>query len=65
MSLLDRLLRQYTPATRQIIPQERRPLIYSWIQSGKFAIGPMPQTAEQWLQLEQAGSRRRDLCDCS
>ena len=62
MGLLDRLLRQNSPATRQTIPQQSRPLIYSWIQSGKFAIGPMPQTAEQWLQLEQAGFRSRFSC---
>lgn len=62
MGLLDRLLRQSTPSARQSIPQESRPLIYSWILSGKFAIGPMPQTAEQWLQLEQAGFRSRFSC---
>jgi len=62
MGLLDRLLRQSTQPTRQTIPQESRPLIYSWIESGKFAIGPMPKTAEQWLQLEQAGFRSRFSC---
>jgi hypothetical protein len=62
MGLLDRLLRQSTPPTRSTPPQESRPLLYSWIQSGKFAIGPMPQTAEQWLQLEQAGFRSRFSC---
>jgi hypothetical protein len=62
MGLINRLLRQSTPANRQIIPHESRPLLYSWILSGKFAIGPMPQTAEQWLQLEQAGFRSRFSC---
>lgn len=62
MGLIDRLFRQSTPHPRQTIPQEGRPLIYSWIQSGKFAIGPMPQTAEQWLQLEDAGFRSRFSC---
>ena len=62
MGLLDRLLRQSTPTPRQTLPQERRPLLYSWIQSGRFAIGPIPQTPEQWLQLEQAGFRSRFSC---
>jgi len=62
MGLLDRLLRQSASPTRQTIPQESRPLIYSWIQNGKFAIGPMPKTIEQWLQLEQAGFRSRFSC---
>jgi len=62
MGLIDRLLRQSTPPVRQTIPQESRPLLYSWIQSGKFAIGPMPKTAEQWLQLEQVGFRSRFSC---
>jgi len=62
MGLFDRLLRQSTPPARQTAPQESRPLLYSWIQSGKFAIGPMPQTAEQWLQLEQVGFRSRFSC---
>jgi len=62
MGLLDRLLRQSTPPARQTIPQDNRPLLYSWIQSGKFAIGPMPKTAEHWLQLEQLGFKSRFSC---
>ena len=62
MGLFDRLLKQSTSPARRTIPQESRPLLYSWIQSGKFAIGPMPQTAEQWLQLEQVGFRSRFSC---
>jgi hypothetical protein len=60
MGLIDRLLKQATPTQRQ--PKESRPLLYSWILTGKFAIGPMPQTEEQWLQLEQAGFRSRFSC---
>jgi hypothetical protein len=62
MGLIDRLFRQSASTSRQPTPQESRPLLYSWILSGKFAIGPMPQTAEQWLQLEQAGFRSRFSC---
>lgn len=62
MSLIDRFLRQAAPPARQSNLPENRPLVYSWIESGKFAIGPMPQTAEQWLQLEQAGFKSRFSC---
>jgi hypothetical protein len=60
MGLIDRLLKQATPTQRQL--KESRPLLYSWILTGKFAIGPMPQTEDQWLQLEQAGFRSRFSC---
>jgi len=62
MGLINRLLRQSTSINRQPTVQDGRPLSYSWILTGKFAIGPMPQTAEQWLQLEQAGFRSRFSC---
>lgn len=62
MGFIDRLRRQPPPPPRQPSPQESRPLIYSWIQTGKLAIGPLPQTSEQWLQLEQAGFRSRFSC---
>jgi hypothetical protein len=62
MGLLDRLLRNSDPIKRKPIRHGSRPLLYSWILNGKFAIGPMPQTAEQWLQLDQAGFRSRFSC---
>jgi hypothetical protein len=62
MGLLDRLLRNSDPTKQKLIRHGSRPILYSWILSGKFAIGPMPQTAEQWLQLDQAGFRSRFSC---
>jgi hypothetical protein len=62
MGLLDRLLKSSTPTVRPATSQEGRPLLYSWILSGKFAIGPMPQTEAHWLQLQEAGFRSRFSC---
>ena len=39
-----------------------RPIMYSWIKTGLFAIGPMPKTVDQWEQLSQAGFRSRFSC---
>jgi hypothetical protein len=62
MGLLDRLLGNSDPKYQNPIRHGNRPLLYSWILNGKFAVGPMPQTPEQWLQLEQAGFRSRFSC---
>lgn len=62
MGLLDRLSRNSDPKYQKPTRQGSRTLQYSWILNGKFAVGPMPQTPEQWLQLEQAGFRSRFSC---
>lgn len=38
------------------------PLLYSWIMTGKLAIGPIPRTTAQWVQLEGDGFRNRFSC---
>ncbi len=38
------------------------PLPYSWVLTGRLAIGPMPARASHWQQLEQAGVRMRFSC---
>ena len=38
------------------------PLTYSWILTGKLAIGPMPRSSLHWLQLENDGFTRRFSC---
>lgn len=66
---MHRLLRRVLapgPAARPagsftFIPADR-PLPYSWILTGRLALGPMPAGAAHWQQLEQAGLRARFSC---
>jgi hypothetical protein len=45
---------------REQIPQSD--LNFSWIITGKLAIGPMPRTREDWLLLENNGIQKRFSC---
>lgn len=38
------------------------PLPYSWVLTGRLAVGPMPACEAHWQQLEQAGLRARFSC---
>lgn len=63
MGLFDRFIR--VNQSQNIIkqtPQSRSALIYSWVETNKFAIGPMPRHRSQWEQLEKAGFRSRFSC---
>jgi hypothetical protein len=48
------------PESRDQIPQSD--LNFSWIITGKLAIGPMPRGREDWLLLENNGIRKRFSC---
>lgn len=62
MALFNRLLGKKISKTSPESSLAGRPLIYSWIQSGKFAIGPMPRSEAHWQQLESAGFFSRFSC---
>lgn len=38
------------------------PLIYSWVITGRLAIGPLPRCEAHWQQLQDAGFRSRFSC---
>jgi len=65
--LLERTLRgrmqqqdeRLPPAS--LIPPDL-PIPYSWVLTNRLAIGPMPASEAQWLQLEQAGLRSCFSC---
>jgi hypothetical protein len=38
------------------------PLIYSWVITGRLAIGPLPRSKAHWQQLQDAGFRSRFSC---
>lgn len=61
MGLLDRFLSPNSSAKKPSIIVQG-PIIYSWILTNKFAIGPIPKTDEQWQQLDSAGFRSRFSC---
>ncbi len=50
-----------SPRSIRLIPPDR-PLPYSWVLTGRLAVGPMPSSASHWQQLEQAGLRARFSC---
>jgi len=66
MSLFDRFRSRPAatrPAAAANAPQPALPsLPYSWVVSGRLAIGPMPRDPAHWQQLEQAGFRSRFSC---
>lgn len=49
------------PRSLALIPLDR-PLPYSWVLTGRLAVGPMPAGVVHWQQLEQAGLRARFSC---
>jgi hypothetical protein len=70
--MIRRLLRRLTtppdpeppsvsPRSIRLIPPDL-PLPYSWVLTGRLALGPMPASASHWQQLEQAGLRARFSC---
>jgi hypothetical protein len=64
MSLLDRF-RKPKATARGDQKQQPAPipaLSYSWLISGRLAIGPMPRSESHWRQLEEAGFRSRFSC---
>lgn len=48
-------------ASISLIPPDW-PLPYSWVLTGRLALGPMPSSPGHWQQLEQAGLRARFSC---
>ena len=64
--IFRRILRRSSAASSDSTSTEPshyiRPIQYSWILSGQLAIGPMPQAAEHWEQLEQVGFQSRFSC---
>ena len=64
MGLLDRLRSSRTEATSsEPKPEIVAPaLVYSWVISGRLAVGPLPRTVAHWQQLENAGFRSRFSC---
>jgi hypothetical protein len=64
MSLLDRFRKPKAKPKSDQNPQQLvvPSLTYSWLISGRLAIGPMPRTAGHWQQLEEAGFRSRFSC---
>jgi hypothetical protein len=62
MGIINRLLGNKILKKDQQSSPDSRPIIYSWIQNGKFAIGPMPRSEAHWRQLENAGFRSRFSC---
>lgn len=49
------------PRSLALIPPDL-PLPYSWVLTGRLAVGPMPAGEAHWQQLEQAGLRARFSC---
>lgn len=66
MGLLDRLRRRPASGAAQTVQSAEESvapaLIYSWVISGRLAIGPMPFSPAHWQQLEEAGFRSRFSC---
>lgn len=65
MGLIDRLRSVVGRGGDSIPPVaalETPPLLYSWVLSGRLAVGPMPQSVQQWQQLDAAGFRSRFSC---
>lgn len=69
---MKRLLRRWLPAAAgesrpgdwralRLIPPDQ-PLPYSWVLTGRLAVGPMPAGAAHWRQLEAAGLQARFSC---
>lgn len=66
MGLLDRFRRKSAAEAAPVVAPPEEPvapaLIYSWVISGRLAIGPMPRSPGHWKQLEEAGFRSRFSC---
>ena len=62
MNLIGRLLGGRSSPPKPVPLQESRPFVYSWILSGKLAIGPIPKSQTHWQRLEEAGFRSRFSC---
>jgi len=63
MGLLDRFrAKPAAPKGSDSSAAPMPPLIYSWVITGRLAIGPMPRCEAHWQQLAGAGFRSRFSC---
>jgi hypothetical protein len=63
MGLLDRIrAKPAAPEGKDSPAAAMPPLIYSWVITGRLAIGPMPRSEAHWQQLTAAGLRSRFSC---